>query len=66
MVILLGVAALAIDIGNLLIARNELQNSADAAARRCCISQARGRSNAFVHDLRRCGRTAGARAQSCD
>ncbi|WP_198343700.1 TadG family pilus assembly protein [Burkholderia ubonensis] len=32
MVILLGIAALAIDIGNLLIARNELQNSADAAA----------------------------------
>lgn len=32
MVCLLGIAALAIDIGNLLVARNELQNSADAAA----------------------------------
>ncbi|AOK61626.1 hypothetical protein WM29_20910 [Burkholderia ubonensis] len=32
MIILLGIAALAIDIGNLLVARNELQNAADAAA----------------------------------
>ena len=32
MVFLLGFAALAIDVGNLLVARNELQNSADAAA----------------------------------
>ncbi|WP_434718335.1 pilus assembly protein TadG-related protein [Paraburkholderia sp. A1BS-2L] len=32
MVFLLGIAALTIDIGNLLVARNELQNSADAAA----------------------------------
>ncbi|MEM5389002.1 TadG family pilus assembly protein [Paraburkholderia phymatum] len=32
MVFLLGIAALAIDIGNLLVARNELQNAADAAA----------------------------------
>ncbi|NLP61722.1 pilus assembly protein TadG-related protein [Paraburkholderia sacchari] len=32
MVFLLGTAALAIDIGNLMVARNELQNAADAAA----------------------------------
>lgn len=32
LVSLLGFAALAIDIGNLLVARNELQNAADAAA----------------------------------
>jgi len=32
LVMLLGFAALAIDIGNLLVARNELQNAADAAA----------------------------------
>ena len=32
MIFLLGTAALAIDIGNLMVARNELQNAADAAA----------------------------------
>lgn len=32
MVVLLGFAGLAIDIGNLLVARNQLQNAADAAA----------------------------------
>jgi Flp pilus assembly protein TadG len=32
LVLLLGLAALAIDIGNLLVSRNELQNAADAAA----------------------------------
>ncbi|MBN3751754.1 hypothetical protein G3N95_02300 [Paraburkholderia sp. Tr-20389] len=32
MVSLLGMAALAVDIGNLLVSRNELQNAADAAA----------------------------------
>lgn len=32
LVFLLGTAALAIDIGNLMVARNELQNAADAAA----------------------------------
>ncbi|HDR9512153.1 TPA: hypothetical protein QDC03_007414 [Burkholderia cepacia] len=32
---------------------------------RCCINQARGRSGAFVHDLMRCGRTAGGRVRPC-
>jgi uncharacterized membrane protein len=32
LVMLLSLAALAIDIGNLMVARNELQNAADAAA----------------------------------
>jgi Flp pilus assembly protein TadG len=32
MTLLLGIAAMAIDIGNLMVARNELQNAADAAA----------------------------------
>ncbi|MEX3954041.1 TadG family pilus assembly protein [Paraburkholderia sp. EG287B] len=32
MIFLLGTAAMAIDIGNLMVARNELQNAADAAA----------------------------------
>ena len=37
MVILIGVAALAVDIGHLLVVRNELQNAADAA----CLAGAR-------------------------
>ncbi|MCC8392979.1 pilus assembly protein TadG-related protein [Paraburkholderia sp. MMS20-SJTR3] len=32
LIVLLGIGALAVDIGNLMVARNELQNAADAAA----------------------------------
>ncbi|MEX3629565.1 MAG: winged helix-turn-helix transcriptional regulator, partial [Burkholderia sp.] len=34
------------------------RHSEGGVERRCCINQARGRSNAFAHDLSRCGRTA--------